>query len=152
MLEFIAQYWLTFVFGFIASGLSVALSKVWKLYQNSKQEKIDEEKEEILQEVDKKLEQQNAKMIDADDEIKQEIIHLNEGLQTLTTGVLSVQGHGFREACRRLLKPEHTISIDEYEQICQDHFVYHELGGNHLGDQLFQSIERKFNQQMSPTE
>ena len=149
MLEFIAQYWLTFVFGLIASGLGIALKKVWSLYKKERIMKYEEEKKEILEEVETKLEEQNEKLEQTDNEIKEEITHLDANLQVLTQGILSTQGHDFRDACRRLLEPGHIISVDEYEQICADHIVYKDLGGNHLGDQLFQSIEKKFNLQTS---
>lgn len=38
---------------------------------------------------------------------------------------------------------DHTITIEEYQQINEDHEAYHALGGNHNGDALFDLVRKK---------
>lgn len=57
-------------------------------------------------------------------------------LELIKNGLLAVQGHEFRNKCRKLLRQE-TITLDEYEQLESDHIAYNGLGGNHKGDSLF---------------
>jgi hypothetical protein len=62
-------------------------------------------------------------------------------------GSLAVQGHEFRNKCRKLLAQE-TISPDEYEQLESDHTAYNGLGGNHKGDSLFDQVKTKYYAQL----
>jgi hypothetical protein len=58
MLQFIAQYWLQFLFGLIITGLSIALKKVWNLYKKEQTNKLNDEKEALLKEVDERMQNQ----------------------------------------------------------------------------------------------
>ena len=64
-------------------------------------------------------------------------------LDLIKKGLLAVQGHEFRNKCRKLLAQE-TISPDEYEQLESDHTAYNGLGGNHKGDSLFDQVKTKY--------
>lgn len=147
MLDFIVKYWLQFLFGLIVTGLSIALKKVWKMYKNAQMAQHNQEKKELLEEMDVKIEQQNQRMVEADNEIKQEIHNIEGSISTIGQGVLSIQGENFRDMCRKLLEPAHFITIEEYEQIVKEHDVYKSLGGNHTGDKLFEQVELKFSKQ-----
>lgn len=59
-----------------------------------------------------------------------------DNLDLIKNGLLAVQGHEFRNKCRRLLTQD-TILPEEYEQLESDHIAYNGLGGNHKGDSLF---------------
>lgn len=162
MLQFIAQYWLQFVFGLIITGLSIALKKVWSLYKKEQARQHDEEKEELLNEVQQRIDnqekhvmevidQQHQEMVDADVKITDEINHIDETIHTLngnigklTGGLLSIQRTTFVSTCKELLTPEHKITPDEYERLVQDHDVYNNLGGNNIGDKYFSLVEKKF--------
>ena len=48
--------------------------------------------------------------------------------------MLSIEGRAFRTECRKLLEPDHVISLKEYEAIVSEHETYNRLGGNHEGD------------------
>ena len=68
---------------------------------------------------------------------------LQEELKNLRNGLLSVQGRTFKNDCRNLLDPNHVITLEEYEEISQDHNAYKSLGGNHNGDELFNLVRQK---------
>lgn len=155
MLEFIAQYWLQFVFGLIITGMGIALKKVWGLYKKEQTRRHDEEKEELLEEVDERMRdqeehimntigQQHQEMIDADAKISKEISGINENVNKLTSGLLSIQRATFINTCKEYLNPEHKITPEEYERLVQDHDTYNNLGGNNIGDKYFSLIEQKF--------
>lgn len=65
-------------------------------------------------------------------------------MEALNKGLLSIQGDKFRKQCRFLLRNDHNITVDEYEQCIADHDAYNSLGGNHSGDLLFDSVVEKF--------
>lgn len=62
---------------------------------------------------------------------------VTNSLDAIRNGLLAVQGHEFRNKCRRLLTKE-EIKPEEYEQLESDHIAYNGLGGNHKGDSLFE--------------
>lgn len=70
-----------------------------------------------------------------------------DNLELIKTGLLAVQGHEFRNKCRKLLAQE-VIKPDEYEQLESDHRAYNGLGGNHKGDSLFDQVKTKYYSQL----
>lgn len=66
-----------------------------------------------------------------------------DNLDLIKKGLLAVQGHEFRNKCRRLLAQD-VITPDEYEQLESDHMAYNGLGGNHKGDSLFEQVTIKY--------
>ena len=117
------------------------------MYKEAKKTSEKENRENFMQEVDSKINLQNEKMKQADAEILEEIHHVQEEVETISAGVLSVQGQNFRQSCKRLLELNHIITVEEFEQITQDHKVYNSLGGNHTGDILYHQVEEKFKNQ-----
>lgn len=66
-----------------------------------------------------------------------------DSLELIKSGLLAVQGHEFRNKCRRLLTQE-EIKPEDYEQLESDHLAYNGLGGNHKGDSLFDQVKTKY--------
>lgn len=66
-----------------------------------------------------------------------------DSLELIKSGLLAVQGHEFRNKCRRLLAQE-EIKPEDYEQLESDHLAYNGLGGNHKGDSLFDQVKTKY--------
>lgn len=64
-------------------------------------------------------------------------------LEIIKGGLLAVQGHEFRNKCRKLLV-QNIITPDEFEQLESDHIAYNGLGGNHKGDSLFDQVKIKY--------
>ena len=147
MIEWIAKYWLEVLFGLIVAGMGLVIKKIWNMYKNAQTTRQKEEREEISQEIDKKIEEQNERMAKADERITNEIQNIENSINKIIKGILSVQGQTFRAACRKLLETNHLITVDEYEQMVRDHEAYNSLGGNHIGDNLFKLVETKFSNQ-----
>lgn len=70
-----------------------------------------------------------------------------DSLEAIKSGLLAVQGHEFREKCRKALRQE-GIKPEEYEQLETDHLAYNRLGGNHKGDSLFDQVKTKYYAQL----
>ncbi len=49
----------------------------------------------------------------------------------------------FKDKCRKLLKEDHVITLDEWEEVDAEHNIYNALGGNHNGDYLYQLVSEK---------
>lgn len=103
----------------------------------------DEIKQEVKESIKEEFEEEFKKNETRDQEIASTLNHINTAVGTITQGLLSVQRRTFREDCERLLSPDHTITLDEFQQITNDHDIYNALGGNHNGDQLFHLVEEK---------
>lgn len=112
--------------------------------QNSFEERIEngvfakvEEKEEEFNKEEKTL---LEKMTTLSGQIENSI----KAADIRKQGLLYLYKKNFLEDCERLLESEHIITHDEYEDICQAHKHYKDLGGNHQGDILFKAIEEKY--------
>lgn len=91
------------------------------------------------------LKEQEAKSIEGDNQLKKEIAEFKKSFDVTKKGILSVQGRSFKADCRKLLEPNHVISLNEFETITMDHNVYNSLGGNHEGDGLYDLVQTKYN-------
>lgn len=160
MLDFIAKYWLEFLFGIIALGLTGLARYFYGLYKKEKQRLEDEAHEKIIVELKNKISDEHKITADLlqternlskqeNDALKQEIYNLNDKIDVVSGGVLSIQGKQFKNDCRKLLNPDHEITLDEFEEIESDHETYNKMGGNHTGDKLFQMVEQKFRNSLS---
>jgi hypothetical protein len=132
MLEFVLKYWIEFLFGGVIAIGSYMIKRTLKSFR---QERADEKEaflEGIKDEIRAEFERSNKKETELAEEIK-----------VLKAGLLSIQGRTFKSNCRRLLDPDHDISLEEYEEITKDHEAYNSLGGNHNGDQLYQLVRKK---------
>lgn len=94
------------------------------------------EKEDFLKTI-------TAKINEEFDRSNKEEKKLQEEVKVIKFGLLSVQGRNFKANCRRLLQPEHKITLEEFEEITKDHDAYNSLGGNHTGDQLYELVRNK---------
>lgn len=132
MLEFVLKYWIEFLFGGVIAIGSYMIKRTLKSFR---QERADEKEaflKGIKDEIRAEFERSNKKETELAEEIK-----------VLKAGLLSIQGRTFKSNCRRLLDPDHDISLEEYEEITKDHDAYNSLGGNHNGDQLYQLVRKK---------
>ena len=132
MLEFILKYWIEVLFGAVIAIGGYMVKRTLKSYR---QERIEEKNaflESIKKEISAEFERSNGRETELAGEIK-----------TLKAGLLSIQGRAFKNNCKRLLDPDHEISLEEYEEITKDHDAYNSLGGNHNGDELFILVRKK---------
>lgn len=91
------------------------------------------------------LNEQAAQSTKEDERIKGEMADFKKSFEVTKKGILSIQGRTFKEDCRKLLDPNHIISLNEFETITMDHNVYNSLGGNHEGDGLYDLVQTKYN-------
>lgn len=146
--SFIIQYWLTFLFGLIATGMTTLAGCLFKLYKKEKKAErtkfgkdiLDQAKQiaedKVLELKDKMIKEEN-KLVDTDNEV---ILILNQ----LRKGMLSMQGRQFKEECRYYLEQDIEISTQTYERLSEEHSTYNGLGGNHDGDDLFELVREKY--------
>lgn len=133
MLQTIANYWLTFLLSIISTGLVLVCKKIWSLYQNEKKQKFSQEHNDIVLELKTAI-KESMMQSEKDD------VFLQDQIDSLKRGILSIQGHNFKEYCRELLEEEKEITLKELEVCQEEHDVYNYLGGNHTGDLLFDLV------------
>jgi hypothetical protein len=132
MLEFILKYWIEVLFGAVIAFGGYMVKRTLKSYRQERLEEKNAFLESIKKEISAEFERSNSKETELAGEIK-----------TLKAGLLSIQGRAFKNNCKRLLDPDHEISLEEYEEITKDHDAYNSLGGNHNGDELFILVRKK---------
>ena len=152
VLEWIAKYWVNWLCMLIAGGIALFAKHYVKLQKAALEEKWKEREEkaksEVMDRLIKEREDEVAVLREEDDRINKEIDSIFVAIENLNTGILSIQGKQFRDMCEELLKPDHVITIQEYEQFEEDYAAYKGLGGNHRGDALHASVVEKFNKQL----
>ena len=153
MLDFIIKYWVEWVCGLIALGVTIFARHYIKLERDATEKKwkgvADEAKKEVREGLLQEIQSETERSSREDAKIEAEIEVLNNQMENLNTGVLSIQGKQFRDMCLALLKEGRKITIQEYEQFEEDYVAYKALGGNHRGDALHDRVVDKFQKQLS---
>lgn len=160
MVEFIVQYWLQFLLGIIASGLTILCTRLYYLWKKERKEQRRKVEDRIVsavkvliedndKEIMKIIRQEEIASAEADKIIESKMNQIQKDLAILTEGMLSIQGRQFKDDCRKLLKEDHIISLDEYENITHEYNVYKQLDGNHEGDSLFGLVQVKYQANLS---
>ena len=154
-LAFVEEYWLTFLFGLIATVLSGWILKMKGVFTKGKETLKNEEDKKILKKAKKtseekdlqllkKIQQIDTKNIMATNLIAERLTNTELTLERLRKGVLSLQGKQFKNDCRYWLQDDKVLTLDKYTELENEHEVYNSLGGNHEGDVLFNLIEEKY--------
>ena len=145
MLQFLSVYGGTI----LASIVSTILLSLMKKYMSNQKKQQQEHDKELMRQMQEEMKSAVAEERDRAVEKNMEVraqLEINDAkLENLTKGILSMQGKQFRADCRELLKPDHTLTQDEFLEISNDHEAYNALGGNHTGDLLFDAVRKKFN-------
>lgn len=172
LLDFIIKYWTEFLFGIVAAGILAGGRYIWTLFKNRLKDGLEEQIISItdvitkrMSETDEKLEAKNTSLtqqigeLQADMKIMQQEIQKNkndenliekkidileDNLNTLKGGILSLQRKDFKEECRKLLNQKEAITYEQYTMLQHEHTVYNSLGGNHEGDQLFKLVSMRY--------
>lgn len=147
MLEFVLKYWIDFLFGLIAAWAVAKINRIQKLEQEKAERETAMLEQKITETLEQKIQQSEEFTVAQDAKLKADIEDTNQNVALIKQGLLSLQGGQFKKQCRILLKPKHVITFEEYEQCVEDHEVYNALGGNHVGDSLFNSVVAKYNAQ-----
>lgn len=172
LLDFIIKYWTEFLFGIVAAGILAGGKYIWTLFKNRLKDGLEEQITSItdvitkrMSETDEKLEAKNTSLtqqigeLQADMKIMQQEIQKNkndenliekkidileDNLNTLKGGILSLQRKEFKEECRKLLNQKEAITYEQYTMLQHEHTIYNSLGGNHEGDQLFKLVSMRY--------
>lgn len=143
MLDFIIKYWVEFLLGICAIGITTFFKSVWKMYLTQLKNNQKELCDTISQEIKNSFEASHKETMETYEQSKKDDEKLQEQIDVLKKGVLSIQGKQFREECERLLEEGYSISLEEFQDLDTDHQVYNNLGGNHKGDSLFDLVKKK---------
>ena len=134
IIEFVLKYWLTALFGIIATWLGILVKHYRKL--------LKMEKENTKQQEYKDLKQQ---MIDYVDNTFKETVDEHKKLYQ---AVLDVQSKQFQRDCYTYLKSSRNITLEEYDSLYRNYEIYKSLGGNGMGTMLFEKVEEKYSTQL----
>lgn len=166
MWEFVAKYWLEFLFGLVVAGLGIFAKKFWSMLKNEQNqqrkdfydsvtEMLSDHKEEVNQtlkdwktEVNELITKKEGAMLKKIDEQRKDSIAehkvIGSDIKDLKDGLLGVYSKSFKEDCECFLSRESKeVSLDEYKELSDEHDVYNRLGGNHYGDELFAMAKKK---------
>lgn len=147
LVEWIARYWLEVLFGLICAGFGLFFKNYIKLLKKQREDDKKAMQDELRKEMREGKEEWLAADIGIKESFKGEIKMLDDRMNALTKGMLSVQGRQFRLVCRSLLASDHVITLEEFEEFEDDYAAYKGLGGNHTGDALHESVVEKFHNQ-----
>ena len=136
MIEFIIQYWVQFLLVTISGGLTIACKRIYNLYKKEKVHQKTKEQTEFYEGL-KELIQQGA------EQSRQAEASLQEQINIVKEGVLSIQKKNFKQECRELLREDHDITLGEFETLQEEYHVYKNLGGNHDGDTYYEMVVKK---------
>ena len=144
MWQFITQYWLQVLFGLLISGGGLYLKHLKKIIVSYKEDEKEDFHEIIIKEVGDKISTSLKPIIEKIDNIEETNKILTNKISIVEKGLLSVMGSNFKRRCEATLQPEHEISLQEFNELQEDHEAYNALGGNHIGDQLFDLVCEKY--------
>ena len=105
----------------------------------------------LKSEIKKQNEEQEKKMEESHKGISEQLGHLtteieknNKTTDAVRLGTLALWRKTYFHDARLLLEPDHVITHEEFVKISVEHDTYNRLGGNHEGDQYFESIKKKY--------
>lgn len=142
------KYWVEVAFGLLVTGAGWFIKRYFTLEAMRRQKEQDEFYNKIKDEINKERECSQ----EDDVALQEDMNALSIVLNSLKRGLLSVQGRQFKADCKRLLDPNHVITIEEFQQINEDHEAYHALGGNHNGDAIFELVKKKAEEKIEVSE
>ena len=129
MVNQIIWYWLAFVFGIIATGLTYLVTQYYKMWKELKDNALQKQLEEL------KKEMQQYVL----DTLKE----TEESHNKLYNAVFDMYARQFIGECDYYLSLPRNLTNGEYSNLYRDFEVYRSLGGNGLGEKKFDKIESK---------
>lgn len=131
------------VFAIIIAGFGFFFKRYIELEQKHHAEEQVKFYSKLQEDISKQLEDSKKESKKDDAELQGQINIVKDEMTHLKKGLLSVQGKEFKAECRRVLDENHILTLDEFEQLEEDHAAYNGLGGNHKGDSLFELVKKK---------
>ena len=155
ILEWLGKYWLEWFCGLVATGALFFAKHYIKIQRQVNEEKWkDKEKNmcgKIITTLEDRIQGVEDKSAAEDVIIHKELDKIHSEVDTVESGILSIQGKQFREMCEDLLKQDY-ITVEEYEEFEEEYAVYKGLGGNHRGDSLHARVVAKVDKQNNKPE
>ena len=157
--EFLAKYWLQVFLGILVTAIGARFKKIQAWWQEIKKDKEKKKKEERILEVKAcvdelkpMLENIAKQSAEGDAVLRGEMNTLACEVQILKSGVLAIQGDNFKEKCRKILVDMDNgkhIDFKTFENLLHDHNAYNALGGNSDGDELFNMVKHRYENQQA---
>lgn len=144
MLDFILKYWLEFLFGLIALGMTGFAKHYYSLVKENRKVQSQETKHEWMEETLAAIQELRSEFKTDIHARKEENKREDEEIATIRKGVLALWRKVFLEDGRVLLEDSHIITYDEFMDYTNEHDVYNALGGNHEGDSQFALVKAKY--------
>ena len=118
--EWIAKYWVNWVCALVAGGVIFFAKHYIKIQKESLENKWKEKEKnmcgKIIENFDTKIQEVKSTSASEDLNLHQELDRIHKEVDTLEAGILSLQGKQFKDFCRGLLKKDHIITEEEYEE------------------------------------
>lgn len=155
ILEWLGKYWLEWLCGLVATGALFFAKHYIKIQKQVNEEKWKNKEKnmcgKIITTLEDRIQGVEDKSAAEDVIIHKELDKIHSEVDTVESGILSVQGKQFREMCEDLLKQDY-ITVEEYEEFEEEYAVYKGLGGNHRGDSLHARVVAKVDKQNNKPE
>lgn len=155
ILEWLGRYWLEWLCGLVATGALFFAKHYIKIQKQVNEEKWKNKEKnmcgKIITTLEDRIQGVEDKSAAEDVIIHKELDKIHSEVDTVESGILSIQGKQFREMCEDLLKQDY-ITIEEYEEFEEEYAIYKSLGGNHRGDSLHARVVAKCDKQSSKKE
>lgn len=136
ILDIIIKYWVQQLCAGAAGIVIYFVKKYWTMHENEQRLASQTEHEKIAADLSALIKEEVSKVIEVNLQQQKEIDSIREG-------VLDMQGSAFKRFCRMLLDENHIITIEEAQQCAREHKAYQSLHGNSDGDLLFNTVEKK---------
>lgn len=135
MADFIAKYWLEFLFSIIVAVLGIIQRKLQKELKAYKTLVRKEQQEKLEQQIDLKLEP----ILEDIEEIRKHVTERD--LENDTKINLIVSSYRFRliQLCKIYLKQGY-LTTEQYEQINEFYDLYFKLGGNGQAKEFYDQV------------
>ena len=135
MADFIAKYWLEFLFSIIVAVLGIIQRKLQKELKAYKTLVRKEQQEKLEQQIDLKLEP----ILEDIEEIRRHVTERD--LENDTKINLIVSSYRFRliQLCKIYLKQGY-LTTEQYEQINEFYDLYFKLGGNGQAKEFYDQV------------
>ena len=155
ILEWLGKYWLEWLCGLVATGALFFAKHYIKIQRQVNEEKWKNKEKnmcgKIIITLEDKIQGVEDKSAAEDIVIHKELDKIHSEVNTIESGILSLQGKQFREMCEDLLKQDY-ITVEEYEEFEEEYAVYKGLDGNHKGDSLHARVVAKVDKQNNKPE
>lgn len=137
MIEFITEYWLNFIFGAIALGISAFAKKKHSDYKKMEETYKAKQKDEFLEEVNKKIDKVKENSDQKDEGINKKLDDVLNAIAVIQTGLISVQYDRINQLCMFCLKKK-KISERDFHNLQQMMETYRLNHGNHGMEEVYE--------------